>query len=133
MKSLRALEIGTRVLLSLSLLLFGADKFLHFMPLPEAPEAGGQFLGALFGSGYIFPLIGVVFLSSAALFLTHRTVLASFILAPILVNIIAYHMRYDLPGIGGGAVLTVLLLSTITLNFSSFLSLLKPTTTSQPD
>ena len=33
-----------RFLLALALAVFGADKFLHFMPQPDAPPEGGAFL-----------------------------------------------------------------------------------------
>ena len=102
-------ELVVRFLLVLMLLVFGLNKFLHFMPQPEAPEEGGKFLGALFGAGYVFPTIGIVFLASALLLVAKRVVLALLLLAPIAVNIIGYHMAYDIAGIGGGALLTVLM------------------------
>ncbi|MFT7518152.1 MAG: putative oxidoreductase, partial [Kiritimatiellia bacterium] len=48
-----------RFLLALVLAVFGADKFLHFMPRPDAPAEGGAFLGALHDAGYVFPTIGL--------------------------------------------------------------------------
>ena len=33
-----------RFLLAIALAVFGADKFLHFMPRPDAPPEGGAFL-----------------------------------------------------------------------------------------
>ena len=34
------IEMVVRLLLALALLVFGADKFFHFMPMPEPPEEG---------------------------------------------------------------------------------------------
>ncbi|MFT7542895.1 MAG: putative oxidoreductase, partial [Gammaproteobacteria bacterium] len=102
-------ELAVRYLLVLMLLVFGLNKFLHFMPQPEAPEEGGKFLGALFGAGYVFPTIGIVFLASAVLLVGKRVVLALLLLAPIAVNILGYHLKFDVAGIGGGAVLTALM------------------------
>ena len=51
-----------RFLLALVLAVFGADKFLHFMPQPDAPPEGGAFLGSLVDAGYVFPVIGLVLL-----------------------------------------------------------------------
>ena len=98
------------------LLAFGANKFLHFMPMPEAPEAGGQFLSALVGTGYVFPTIGVVFLLAALCLLTRRVALALVLVAPIAVNIIEYHLTFDPAGIGAGALLTFLLLGVAFMN-----------------
>lgn len=105
-----------RILLAIMLLVFGANKFLHFMEMPEPPEAGGKFLGALMDAGYVFPTIGIVFIVSGLLLLIGRNALAVFLVAPIAVNILGYHIQYDMAGIGGGAVLTVLLLIVACLN-----------------
>jgi len=69
-------EAATRYLLAVALAVFGADKFFHFMPKPDPPEAGGKFLSALVETGYIFPTIGVVFLVAALLLMVRRVVLA---------------------------------------------------------
>jgi len=106
----RGLEISSRLLLALMITVFGANKFFHFMPTPDAPEDGAEFLGALFFSGYIFNSIGVVFLLSALLLITGRVVLALFLLAPVAFNIIGYHVAFDPAGIGAGAILVVLML-----------------------
>ena len=102
-------ESGARILLAIMLAVFGADKFFHYLPMPDPPEAGGAFLGALTETGYIFPTIGVVFLLSALLLMTRRVVLALLLVAPIAVNILLYHVEYDMAGIGAGALLSVLL------------------------
>jgi len=105
-----ALEKGSRLLLALMIAVFGANKFLEFMEMPTPPGEGGQFLGSLMASGYIFPTIGVVFLVSALLLLMKKVVLPLLLLAPIAVNIIAYHLIYDPANIGAGAVLVALML-----------------------
>jgi len=105
-----ALEKGSRLLLALMVAVFGANKFLHFMEMPPPPEEGMKFLTALTASGYIFPIIGVVFLLSALLLLMKKVVLPLLLLAPIAVNILAYHLTYDPAGIGAGVVLVVLML-----------------------
>ncbi len=113
-------EQAIRYLLALALLLFGADKFLHFLPKPEAPPAGAAFLQALADSSYLLPTVGIIYLLSALCFLSRRVVLGVVLLAPVLVNILGYHWKYDLPGIGGGAVLTALTLLVFLLNAGRF-------------
>ena len=101
-------ETAIRHLLAAALTVFGANKFLHFMPQPDPPPDGGAFLGALAEAGYIFPTVGITFLLAALCLFTKRTAFGLVILFPIVVSIILYHLRYDVPGIGGGAVLLVL-------------------------
>lgn len=104
------IELVVRLLLALMAGVFGANKFAHFLPQPDPPQAGGEFLGALMDAGYVFPAIGIVFILSALLLLANRVVLALVLLAPIAVNILGYHIQYDLAGIGPGGVLAGLLL-----------------------
>lgn len=94
-----------RLVLAIALAVFGADKFLHFMPQPEAPAQGQAFLAALVDTGYIFPIIGGTFLVCALLLVMGHVSLAMVLLTPITLNILLYHVRYDLPGIGPGAVI----------------------------
>ena len=117
MNRLRVEQVA-RYLLVVMLTVFGANMFLHFMPQPAPPEEGGQFLGALAGAGYIFPIVGVVFLLSAVLLVARRVVFALLVLAPIVVNILGYHFRFDLPGTGPGALVATLMLVLAALNAS---------------
>lgn len=103
------LEKGSRFALAAMVAVFGANKFLHFLEMPPPPEAGGKFLGALAGSGFIFETIGVVFLLAAVSLLLRRAVLGLVLLAPIAVVILGYHFAYDIAGIGAGAVLAALM------------------------
>ena len=105
---MKFLPIGCRFLLAIALTAFGLDKFLHFMPQPEPPPEGAEFLGALFGAGYIFPTIGVVFLVTALCLVSGRVILGLMLLSPIVVNILLYHVTYDMAGIGPGAVIAAL-------------------------
>lgn len=104
------IERVVRYLLVTMLAIFGANIFLHFMPQPTPPEEGGRFLGALGGAGYVFPTIGVVFLLAALLLVARRVVLALLLVAPIALNILLYHFKFDLSGIGPGGLLSALLL-----------------------
>lgn len=103
------LEQVVRYLLAAMLAVFGANMFLHFMPQPEPPVEGGKFLGALQEAGYIFPTIRVVFLVAALLLVAGRVALALLLVAPIAVNILGYHFKYDLPGTVMGGVLSALM------------------------
>jgi hypothetical protein len=81
-----------RLVLGTGFTVFGLNGFLHFIPMPPPPPAAGSFLGALIATGYMFPLIKGTEVVSGLLLLGNRYVpLALTLLAPILVNIVAFH------------------------------------------
>jgi hypothetical protein len=88
----RYLATGSRLLLGLIFTVFGLNFFLHFLPQPGAPPAAQAFAGALFASGYVFPLIKTIEVAAGVLLLTRTAVpFALVVLAPIIVNIVAFH------------------------------------------
>ena len=93
---------GARYLLGIVLFVFGLNGFLGFIPQPPPPEAGGAFLGALVGSGYVMTLVKATEVVVGALLLAGRFVpLALVALVPISVNIALYHAVLDpaVPGV----------------------------------
>lgn len=71
---------------------FGLNGFLHFLPNPPLTPEGGAFLGALAATGYMFPLLKGTEVIVGALLLSNRFVpLALTLLAPVTVNILAFH------------------------------------------
>lgn len=94
---MRAKKIATsiaRLAFGLAFFVFGLDGFLHFMPQPTTPPPEGAmaFAIALMKSGYMFPLIKGTEVVAGALLLSNRFVpLALVLLAPVLVNIVAFH------------------------------------------
>ena len=81
-----------RVVLGLGFLTFGLNGFLNFLPPAPEPERANAFLGALAATGYMFPLIKGTEVLAGALLLSGRLVpLALVLLAPVLVNILAFH------------------------------------------
>lgn len=90
-----------RTLLGLIFFVFGLNGFFHFLPQPPLPEDAGTFLGALFASGYFFPLLkGTEVLAGAALLSNRFVPLALTVLAPIVVQIAAFHFRYTPGSVG---------------------------------
>ena len=93
-----------QVLAGLILLAFGANTFLHFMPMPEAAPAMGEFLGALFKSGYVFPIIGVIKILAGLAFLSNKyAALMAVIIMPVMLNAFLAHLYLDPEGIAGSA------------------------------
>jgi len=82
-------------------LVFGLNGFFHFLPQPAQPPPPEAlaFAGALFQTGYMFPLIKGTEVFAAALLLSGRYVpFALTLLAPIVVNIVAFHV-FLAPGV----------------------------------
>lgn len=80
-----------RYLLGILFLVFGANGFLHFIPLPPPPGLAGQFMGALFLSHYLV-VVFLLQLIPAILLLAGRYVaLALVLLGPVIVNIFLFH------------------------------------------
>jgi uncharacterized membrane protein YphA (DoxX/SURF4 family) len=89
----RYLPPVARVLMGLMFFVFGLNGFLHFMPTPkDMPEAAMAFFGALMKTGYMLPLISETQVIVGALLLSNRFVpLALALIAPVIVNIVAFH------------------------------------------
>ncbi len=82
-----------RIILGLIFTVFGLNGFFHFIPMPEMSEGAGQFLGALAGTGYMFPLIKLTEIACGVLLLIGRWVpLALTVLAPVVLNIVLFHV-----------------------------------------
>jgi putative oxidoreductase len=82
-----------RILLGLVFFVFGLNGFLHFMSNPPPLPAAAQFFGALFATGYMIPLIfATQTLGGILLLLGVAVPFALTILAPVIVNIIAFHI-----------------------------------------
>ncbi len=86
------LPVAARLLLGLIFFVFGLNGFLHFLPQPAPPPAAGAFFGALYATGYMLPLLKTTEVVAGALLLSGLFVpLALVLLAPIIVNITAFH------------------------------------------
>ncbi|HEX4338026.1 MAG TPA: DoxX family protein [Polyangiaceae bacterium] len=79
---------------------FGLNGFLHFLPMPAPPPAAGAFFGALLATGYMFPLIKGTEVVVSLMLLSNRYVpLALALIAPVLVNILAFHAALEPSGL----------------------------------
>ena len=100
--------LGARILLGALFVIFGLNFFLHFIPQPPPPAEGGAFLGALFATGYMFPLIKVTEIVSGLLLLAGFVPIALILLSAIVVNIFLYHLVFDPAGLALPVVLVAL-------------------------
>lgn len=92
----RPLTLALRVLLGAAFFIFGLNGFVQFIPLPAKPAAADAFLGAMFATGYLLPLVKATEVVGGLLLLSGRFVpLALVLLAPVIVNIVAFHVFLD--------------------------------------
>ena len=84
--------MGARFLLGFIFVIFGLNGFLHFIPQPSMPDAAVSFFGALAMTGYMLPLLFAAQVVGGVLLLAGIVPLALVILAPIIVNIVAFHV-----------------------------------------
>ena len=107
---LRFLPLIARLLLGLAFTVFGLNGFFNFMPAPkELPDPVVALMGGFMKSGYMMPLIfGTQTLAGVLLLINCFVPLALAFLAPVIVNIIAFHIFLNPSGIGPGAVVLVL-------------------------
>jgi len=113
-----------RYFLGIAMLIFGANKFAGFMPAPEMSEKAGAFMGALVESGYIFPILGIVYIIIGLLLVTNKYVpLALTMLVPISINIVAFHLFLDPGGILFAAIIAILNAILMYANWDKFKTL----------
>ncbi|MDX3662132.1 DoxX family membrane protein [Streptomyces sp. ID05-26A] len=110
----RHATLVTRVLTGLLFTTTGLNGWLNFMPAPDpgtmAPEAVA-FTAALAATGYMLHLASVVQVLAGVLLLTGRFVpLALALLAPMIVNIVLYHVFLETEGIAVGLFVTIAVL-----------------------
>jgi putative oxidoreductase len=87
------LPTASRLFLGLVFTVFGLNFFLHFIPQPAAPPQADAFVGALVAGGYLMPLLASTQVLAGLLLLRNRFVpLALALLAPIVVNIVGFHL-----------------------------------------
>ncbi len=107
----RLLPAIARVLMGLAFLVFGLNGFLHFIPQPKEampPEVMG-FMSGMMGTHYMMPLIfGTQALVGALLLLNCFVPLALALIAPVIVNIICFHVFLMPSTIGPGIVVLFL-------------------------
>jgi putative oxidoreductase len=99
----------SRYLLGFLFTVFGLNGFLHFIhQLPPANPLARQFFIAVTASHYMAVVFLVQILGGILLLAGRFVPLALAVLAPVLVNILNYHIAMDPGGIGPGLIATIL-------------------------
>jgi hypothetical protein len=108
---MRFLPPIARILMGLMFFVFGLNGFFHFIPQPKdaMPDGVMALMGGFMKSGYMMPLIfGTQTLVGFLLLINCFVPLALALIAPVIVNIIAFHLFLMPSTIAPGIVVLVL-------------------------
>ena len=81
-----------RFVLGLVLIVFGMNGFLDFIPLGPVPALAGQFAAALIQSHFMAVVLTLEVLSGLLLVTNSYGLLATTFIAPVIVNILLFHL-----------------------------------------
>ena len=117
--------IIARVLLGLIFVVFGSNAFLHFIPMPPMSGPSGEFIGAMYATGYL-KVVAALQVAGGLLLLVGRFVpLGLTLLSPVIVNIVLFHVFMDRAGIPMALVVSALSLFLLWRYRSSFAGLVR--------
>jgi len=91
-KLMQYAPLAARLLLGAVFTVFGLNGFFQFLPMPPMEGPPMEFMGALGAAGYFFPLLKATEVTVGLALLSGFFVpLALTVLAPITINIFAFH------------------------------------------
>ena len=115
-----------RILLGLFVLVFGLNKFLHFIPYGEMSEDGMNFMGALMSAKVVYLVALVEIASGAALLLNKYGALMAVILMSVSVIAVMFHATLEPGSIAGAIILLVLNIAVLFGYKDKYSELLQP-------
>ncbi len=89
---MRTVSVIARYLTGVVFLVMGLNGFLNFIPLPPPGGIAGQFMGALYVSHYLWVIFAFQVIAGVLLLVNRYVPLAVAVLAPVIVNILAFHV-----------------------------------------
>jgi len=115
-----------RTLLGLIFAVFGSNAFLNFIHMPPPPEGlAGDYMKALFMSHYFY-VVAVTQVVGGLIVLSGRfTALGLTLLAPVIVNILCFHIFLNHEGWQLASVVAALELFLLWRNRAAFAGILK--------
>jgi putative oxidoreductase len=124
---MRAVSFAARILLGLLFTIFGLNGFLHFIPMGPLPAGfAGQFVTALSQSHYMTVVFALEFAGGVLLLLNRYVPLALALLAPVIVNIVLFHVFMEPTGLPMAITASALWLLSAHRFRSVFLTLFRP-------
>jgi putative oxidoreductase len=117
--------IIARILLGLIFVVFGSNKFLHFIPMPLPSGQAGAFFGALYETHYLYVIATCEVIGGLLLLLGRYVALGLTFIGPVVVNILAFHIFMSHDGWPPAAVVAVLSLFLLWRYRENFAGLVK--------
>jgi uncharacterized membrane protein YphA (DoxX/SURF4 family) len=105
---MKIVAVIARILLGLIFFVFGLNGFLNFIPAPPMAGTAGAFIGALIGSHYIYLVSGTQVIAGVLLLINRFVPLVLAMLAPMLANILAFHLTMQMTGLPLALITTIL-------------------------
>src|SRR6201993_2194031 len=105
---MRIAAVIARYLAGLIFLVMGLNGFLHFIPFPPPAGVAAQFMGALYVSHYLWVIFASQVIAGVLLLVNRYVPLAVAILAPVIVNILSFHVTMAPSGLPLALFVTVL-------------------------
>src|SRR5258705_509260 len=89
---MRTASLVAQYLAGVIFLVFGLNGFLNFIPMPPPEGMAGQFMGALYVSHYLWVIFAFQVIAGVLLLVNRYVPLAVAVLAPVIVNILVFHV-----------------------------------------
>jgi putative oxidoreductase len=105
---MKTVSVIARYLAGVIFLVFGLNGFLNFIPLPPPTGIAGQFMGALAASHFVWVIFGFQIVAAILLLVNRYVPLALAMLAPVIVNILTFHILMAPSGLPPAILVTVL-------------------------
>lgn len=114
-----------RILLALSLVIFGLNKFLNFIPNPPIEGTGGELITIYKASGFMKLIGGLEVLGGISLLANKFVPLSLTFIVAIMFNAMIFHILHAPAGLGnavGALIVSLLLVYHNKARFTSLLS-----------
>jgi len=117
-------EMGIRVFFAISLVVFGFNKFLFFIPAPPLEGTANELMNLYVTSRFMKMIGALEVLAGISLLAKKFVPLSLTIMAAIIFNAVAFHVFHDLAGIGQALVAAVIVSVLVYFHKSRFKDLL---------
>jgi uncharacterized membrane protein YphA (DoxX/SURF4 family) len=113
-------------LFGLGMIVFGANKLIPFMPMPELTEAQKNMFGAFATIKWLMPLLGVIEIIGGLLIAIPKTrALGAIVILPVVVGIVLHHLSFDITGIAVPAIFALINLWAIADSKNKYIPMIK--------
>jgi putative oxidoreductase len=114
------------LLFGVGMIVFGANKLIPFMPIPELTEQQKNLFGAFGTIKWLMPLIGIIEMLGGVLIAIPKTrALGAIVILPVIVGIVIHHLTHDPAGMAIPAVFALINSWAIADNKDRYMAMIK--------